>query len=484
MTDAELSVLFDRFLRLPAGTEIVEFKQLSRSFNFEQFGQYFSALSNEANIRGHGAAWLVLGVNDDKEQGFDFHPDPTSLTAFKDELAAKGGSDLKIRQIYKLPKAEGKTILFFEIPPALQGVPTSWEGRCYTRNGEKLDVLSFYKLETIRGQAHRRPFEEDIALDGQTSDQVLELLDWDELFCLFNLPVPTTKSSVLDRLQQERLISRNGRYYDITNLGGLLFARNLMAFPGLANKAVRVIFYADNSRLEPIFEQTWNEGYALAFEKIGPYVNSNLPDNRGAKNVSGNAATPVYSELALSELIANALIHQNFVVTSSSPLVEVFDNRIEVSSPGRPLIDTNRFLDHPLRSRNKTLAGIMRRLNFCEEQGSGIDKVIAECEKHRLPPPEFLVGENSTRSVLYSPQDFNKMCQEDKIRACYQHASLKYMSGEFMTYQSLCERLDIKSADFCVTLRVIDDTIEAGFIQPCDPENESRKHAMYRPFWA
>jgi len=484
MNDAELSTLLDRFLRLPAGTEVVEFKQPGKSFDLEQFGRYFSALSNEANLRGHGAAWLVLGANDEKEQGFHFSANPTSVTAFKDEIASKVGSLLTIRQIYPLPMAEGKGILFFEIPPALPGIPTAWAGCYYTRNGEKLEALSFDKLETIRAQAHQRPFEEGIALGGQTSDQVLELLDCDEVFYLFELPVPTTRPSVLDRLQQERFITRNGDHYDITNLGALLFARNLMAFPQLATKAIRVIFYAGSSRVKTVHDSTNRAGYALALEGLAAYINSNLTGKHGAKKSRSGTAAPPSPELALNELIANALIHQDFAVTSSSPMVEVFDNRIEISSPGRPLIDTDRFLDHTPRSRNKTLAGIMRRLSVGEEQGSGIDKVVSECEEHRLPPPEFMVGENSTRAVLHSPQDFEKMDQQGKIRACYQHASLKYIADDSMSYHSLRERLDIEKADFRITTRIIDDTIKAGFIRPCDPTDKSRRSARYLPFWA
>ena len=484
MTDAELSALLDRFLRLPAGTEVVEFKQPGKSFDFEQFGRYFSALSNEANLRGHGAAWLVLGANDEKEQGFHLSADPTSVTTFKEEIAAKVGSHLTLRQIYPLQMAEGKGILFFEIPPARLGIPTSWAGCHYTRNGEKLEELSFDKLETIRAQAHQRPFEEDIALGGQTSDQVLELLDCDEVFYLFELPVPTTRPSVLDRLQQERFVTRNDDHYDITNLGALLFARNMMAFPQLATKAIRVIFYAGSSRVKTVHDYTNSAGYALAFEGLAPYINSNLAGKHGAKKSRSSTAAPLYPELVLNELIANALIHQDFAVTSSSPTVEVFDNRIEISSPGRPLIDTDRFLDHTPRSRNKTLAGIMSRLSIGQERGSGIDKVVSKWEEHRLPSPEFMVGENSTRAVLYSPQDFENMDQQDKIRACYQHASLKYVSDEVMTYHSLRERLNINKVDYPVAARIIADTIKAGFIRPCDPNNKSRKFAQYLPFWA
>ena len=83
--------------------------------------------------------------------------------------------------------------------------------------------------------------------------------------------------------------------------------------------------------------------------------------------------------------MANALIHQDFSLTGTGPTVEIFADRIEVTNPGTPLIDTLRFIDEPPQSRNETLAATMRRLNICEERGSGIDKVISQVELYQLP---------------------------------------------------------------------------------------------------
>lgn len=485
MTDAELTALLDRLLRLPAETEVVEFKEAGNNFDSTKLGKYFSALSNEANLRGHGAAWLVFGISDQKEvKGSQYRPDRAHLDHLKGEVAAKVSNNLSFREIYELQTADGKRVIFFEIPPALRGNPTSWEGHYYARNGEELAALNLDKLETIRGQAHLSHFEEDIALASQTSDQVLRLIAYDEVFRMFKSPLPPATTGILDRLQQERLVVCNGNRYDITNLGAMLFARNLAAFPRLARKAVRVIFYAGNSRIKTIREQPGSLGYALDFEGLVRYINNHLPGNEEVKKVLRDTATPLYPELALSELIANALIHQDFAATGSSPMVEVFDNRIEISNPGRPLIDARRFLDHAPQSRNETLAGVMRRLNICEERGSGIDKVIFECEQHQLPPPDFIVGENYTRAILYSPQSFEQMDRQDKIRACYQHAGLKYVSGDIMTNQSLRGRLNIEEANYPIASRIIADTIKAGFVKPYDPDNKSRKHAKYLPFWA
>ncbi len=135
----------------------------------------------------------------------------------------------------------------------------------------------------------------------------------------------------------------------------------------------------------------------------------------------------MYPELAVRELVANALIHQDFSLTGTGPMVEVFQDRVEITNPGTPLIDTLRFIDEPPRSRNETLAGIMRRLNICEERGSGIDKVIAEVEFFQLPAPDFQVTANHTRVTLYAPKKLSEMSQEDRIRACYQHTCLCWL---------------------------------------------------------
>ena len=94
-------------------------------------------------------------------------------------------------------------------------------------------------------------------------------------------------------------------------------------------------------------------------------------------------------ELAVRELVANALIHQDFSVTGAGPMVEIFDARVEITNPGAPLVNTQRFLGSPPRSRNETLASMMRRIGVCEERGSGIEKAVLAVEAELLPAPLF-----------------------------------------------------------------------------------------------
>jgi len=102
----------------------------------------------------------------------------------------------------------------------------------------------------------------------------------------------------------------------------------------------------------------------------------------------------LYPEIALRELIANALIHQDFSISGTNPMIEIFDNRIEITNSGKPLIDVLRFIDHQPKSRNEKLANLMRQMRICEELGSGIDKGLI-----KPADPE----NKSTRHIKYIP---------------------------------------------------------------------------------
>jgi len=138
-------------------------------------------------------------------------------------------------------------------------------------------------------------------------------------------------------------------------------------------------------------------------------------------------------------------------------------------------------IDYPPRSRNEALAALMRRMKLCEEQGSGLDKVIISAELYQLPPPKFQVEESSMQVILYAPRSFANMSIDERRRACYQHAVIKYLSGERMKNATLCERFGIESKNAAQASKVINDAIRAELIQVADPEHP---RAGYIPVWA
>lgn len=119
-----------------------------------------------------------------------------------------------------------------------------------------------------------------------------------------------------------------------------------------------------------------------------------------------------------------------------------------------------------------------------EELGSGIDKVIIEIEKFQLPAPVFLEMERHTKVTLFSHIEFKDMSKKDRIRSCYQHCCLKYVSNENMTNKTLRERFNIDPRNSSMVSRIIEQTINQGLIKSDDDENTSKKYAKYIPIWS
>jgi predicted HTH transcriptional regulator len=312
---------------------------------------------------------------------------------------------------------------------------------------------------------------------------VLRLLDYPVYFDLLERPLPANRDAILEALCDDRIIRKsNAGGWDITNLGAILFAKRLDAFHPLGRKVVRVIQYRGNGRTETLKEQEFNKGYASSFEALISTINGLLPVNE----VIGEAlrkSTPMFPELAVRELVANALIHQDFFVTGAGPTVELFDDRIEITNPGEPLVDTQRFVDTPPRSRNETLASLMRRFRICEERGSGIDKVVFQVELFQLPAPLFESPKGFTRTVLFAHQALSAMDKADRVRACYLHACLRFVTRQDMSNTSLRVRFGVEEQNRSTVSRLIREAVEAGAIVPADP-GAAPKLMRYLPFWA
>ena len=174
-------------------------------------------------------------------------------------------------------------------------------------------------------------------------------------------------------------------------------------------------------------------------------------------------------------------------MTGTGPMVEIFDSRMEITNPGEPLVDTLRFIDTPPKSRNETLAAMMRRMKICEEAGTGIDKVIEAIEAFQLPAPDFTAITTTqpgfTKATLYAPRRLNDMDSKERIRACYQHACLCLVTGSRMTNASMRQRFGIEEHNAAKASRIIAEALENNLVKPFDP-NQGKKYASYLPFWA
>lgn len=276
--------------------------------------------------------------------------------------------------------------------------------------------------------------------------------------------------------------SARGGKWNITNLGAVLFAKKLTDFSHLKRKVIRVIVYKDNNRINTLREQESIEGYAVGFESLMSLITTLLPQHE----VIGQALRkeiPMLPIPAIRELVPNAMIHQDFHITGTSPMIEIFSDRMEITNPGLPLVKTDRFLDSPPRSRNEALASFMRRIHICEERGTGIDKTVYQTELYQLPAPLFETTDEHTRVILFAHKNLNEMDKNDRIRACYLHACLKWVSKDYLTNTSLRERFGIEKQNKAAASRYIREAVESGAIKPLD-ETASKKMMKYVPYWA
>lgn len=486
MSQDALVQLLLQLAGLPYETEWVELKR--DNAKPEEIGEYLSAISNSAALHGREAGFLVWGIADGTHDLVGTRFRPRSARVGNEELESWLSHLLAPRIHFKVHEIEldGRAFVLFEVPAAAH-TPVRFKDTEHIRVGSYKKKLKDYpeKERALWATFSKRPvFEQETAKSSAEPEEVLSLLDYPAYFDLTLQRLPEDRDGILARLQHEKLVlsAGDGRY-DITNLGAILLAKDLHAFEGLRRKAVRVVLYRGANRVETVREQAGRKGYASGFSGLIAFINDSVPQNE-VLGQALRAEVRMYPEVAIRELVANALVHQDFMATGTGPMVEIFEDRIEITNPGLPLIDVQRFLDAPPQSRNDLLASFMRRIHICEERGSGIDKVIHSIEAFQLPAPDFSVTHQHTRAVLFAYKGLNDMSRADRIRACYQHAGLQHVSNKQMTNASLRKRFSIKDENYSIASRIIAETLEAGLIKPYDPENRSRKHARYVPFWA
>lgn len=476
--------LIDQLRAEPAETPWLEFK--SNNTDPEMIGKRCSALANSARIEGQDLAYMVWGIEDITHAvvGTEFNPDTVKVGNQGFALWLANSLQPSIAFCFRpVAHPQGRLVLL-EIPAAT-GAPVAFKGVPYIRIGSATPKLTEYPQRYQQLIERLRPYrwEQGMARQYASGDEVLGLLDYSSYFRLTGQPLPDNRAGIFDKLAADQLIVRDvGERWNITNLGAILFAVRLSDFEAsLARKAVRFVAYGGKNRAASVTHRLdGQKGYAVGFEGLIEYVNNLLPKNEHIGSAL-REDRPLFPAIAVRELVANALIHQDMTITGTGPQIELFEDRLEISNPGATLVQPDRMIDLPPRSRNEALASLMRRMRMCEEQGSGLDKVVQACEVFQLPAPLFRTDGQATQAVLYGPRSFAQMTQDERVRACYFHAVLKFLSGDKMKNASLCARLGIAAKNAAQATAVINKTLDAGLIRVADPEHP---RAGYVPHWA
>ncbi|NTV45982.1 MAG: transcriptional regulator [Chlorobiales bacterium] len=482
--DEYLHGILNELRKLPKETEWLEFKH--NNADPDEIGEYLSALANSAALLGKVTAWLVWGVDNHSHDiiGTDFNPRLAKVHSQELESWLLQLLTPKINFRFHSLHVDEKPVVMLEIGAAFRH-PVQFKNIEFIRIGSYKKKLKDYpeKERELWRFFDRTPFEREIAAEDITVEAVLKHLDYPAYFTLLNLTLPEGREGIIGALAAEELIvpGFSGKW-NITNLGAMLFARQLSDFRPVKRKAIRVVLYKGEDRVITVREQEGVKGYACGFEGLIAFITNLLPSNE----VIGQALrkeVPMFPELAIRELVANAIIHQDFHVTGTAPMVEIFASRMEITNPGLPLVKIDRFLDSPPKSRNEELASFMRRIGICEERGSGIDKVVSQTEFYQLPAPIFETTDEHTRTVLFAHRELKEMDKADRVRACYLHACLKYVQRDFMTNTSLRERFGIEEKNRAMVSRIIADTRDEKLIRSFD-ESVGSKAKKYIPWWA
>ena len=479
-----LDLLVKELCKLPDETGWVEFKH--NNDEPHMIGEDISALANSAVLADRSHAYMIWGVDDGTHEIIG--------TKVRLKQVKKGNQEIENWLRYLLSKnadfefqsvdIDGKHVEMIVIAKA-QGLPVTFEKVDYIRVGSYTKKINEFPALHVQlwDKLRHEQFEDTFVMIDLSLHQALRLLNCDAYFEILQIPIPTEMSGYAHYLEEENIICKqdNG-LYAITNLGAILFAKKLSDFPRLGRKAIRVVQYEDNNRLTILKEETTMEGYAVSLEKAVKYVNTLLPSKEDINSVR-RVTNSTFPLPAIREAIANAVIHQDFFVAGAGPVVEVFNNRVEVTNPGVPLVEIMRIVDNPPKSRNEKLASLMRRLRMCEELGRGWDRMVISCELQQLPAPRIQIYQDSTKVSLFSHLEFSNISIEDKLWAVYLHACVKYVEGSALTNSSLRERFGLKETSAGSISRLLKEATDKKWVKPLDPTT-ARRYMKYIPLWA
>ena len=447
----------------------------------ERLTEHLIAFSNHPN-----GGFLVFGVADG--DGHLEQVDQGSVAKIINTLANLGRDAIEPPLVidHAVVEFQGVPVLLVRIPEPLTK-PAHRRGKSieetWVRSGGTTRKASRQEVGSLMLNSTSPRWENLRASNLLSIEATVEKLDLETIAKLLQRPLPTDADLLANWLADEGIVIPDGRGYYISNFGAVAAARRLEQFPNLERKRIRVIRYRGTNKVDTVDELPGQRGYASGFEGLIGHLKRILPHSEVIQQ-SLRTEVSVYPEIALRELIANALIHQDFTVTGAGPMVEIFEDRIEFTNPGTllPGKRPDRLIGTTPESRNETLASAFRRYRICEERGTGFQKVVQSVELFGLPPIVFTPMENAFRVTLYAPRKFADMSQNERIEAAYQHAVLQYLSSQTLTNKTLRERFKLHEKQRNQITNLIGDAVAAGRIKRKD-SGSGNKFAEYLPYW-
>lgn len=341
MTEERTLALVEDLLRLHGETAWVEFKH--NNADPHALGVRISALSNAARLVGQNSAYMIWGIRDQDHAIVGTTFDPWRANHQQQPLEFWLAQRLNPSIAFAFRSAEhpnGRLVLL-EVPAATSS-PIEFERVAYIRIGSATPRLADYpeRLQALWSRLRPYAWETGIAAQFVSGDEVLARLDYAGYFDLTGQPLPDNRQGIFERLAADRLIHADaGGRWNVTNLGAILYAKRLGDFePAVARKAIRFVAYGGSNRAATVIHrQDGQRGYASGFKALVEYIDGLLPHNE-AIGRAFRTESPLFPSVAIRELVANALIHQDMTISGAGPLIELFKDRLEITNPGEPLI--------------------------------------------------------------------------------------------------------------------------------------------------
>ena len=449
-------------------------------------GEYLSAISNAAALHERDTGYLLYGIHNTTHdiEGTKFYPKQGKVG--NEELENWLLTQLTPRIDFRFIDIETEEghVVVIEIPAA-RIQPTAFKGVEYIRVGSyKKKLKDFPEKERKLWRSFEiRPYETMPAKENVDAGTVTKLLDTGAFYTLMQLPIPSTREGIIRDFQEYGFLKRmdNGNYI-VTNMGALLFAKDFATFDYLMNKAIRVIRYKGSGRTHAIRDQFFSKGYALAFDEIITYIMSMLPQEETIETALRQEFI-MFPEKAVREILGNMIIHQDMTARGQSLMVEIFDERIEATNPGKLLVDVNRIIDTAPHARNEKMANFLRLVHICEARGSGFDRMEEGMRDWKIPAPKVETTEDFCRTMLYWHPSLSGWSKEEKIRTCYIYVCYCYVNGIDATNTVLRDRFGVADKNKATVSRIIKDTVEKGYIRLYD-ESTAPRYYKYVPYWA
>ena len=369
-------------LRYHHENEVVEFKKAENNFDFDDLGKYFSALSNEANLRDKGFAWLVFGVHDKTREilGTSYKNSMKSLQKLKQDLSQHTTDNNTFREIYELT-VEGKRVLMFQIPAAPRGIPMAWQGHFYARRGESLVALDMNKYEEIRSQTVNEDWSKQIVEGATIADFIKEAREG------YKEHYPNQKK-VVDTWSDEVFLNKAKLTIDgkMTNAAILLLGKpESLHYINHIGEIVWRLAGMDN------VGQVFTIPFLLTTTEVMHKIR-NYPFKLFPKNSFLPGEGMKYDSEVILEALHNCIAHQNYAEDARIIVIER-ENELEFRNSGGFYDGT--YEDYitgeriPNKYRNKFLAQAMANIKMIDTEGFGIHKMFVSQKDRWLPMPDY-----------------------------------------------------------------------------------------------